>query len=78
MHGRATARRCTGFSNAILISVFPILQHVSSARMFYFFAFMMAVQIGVVWRWYPETRGTSPGSFAAAENRKVTGFKILP
>ncbi len=55
-------------TNAILVSVFPVMQHGSSVRIFYFFALMMAVQIGVVWYWYPETRGTSLGSFAVAES----------
>jgi SP family arabinose:H+ symporter-like MFS transporter len=49
-------------TNAILISVFPAVHYVSSARTFYFFAVVMAVQIGVVWLWYPETRGTDLGS----------------
>ena len=49
-------------TNAILVSVFPALQHASSVRTFYFFALVMAVQIGVVWIWYPETRGTRLGS----------------
>jgi SP family arabinose:H+ symporter-like MFS transporter len=48
-------------TNAILISVFPTIQHASSVRMFYIFALVMALQIGVVWRWYPETRGTRLG-----------------
>jgi MFS family permease len=52
--------------NAILVSVFPILQHVSPVRVFYIFALMMIVQIVVVWLWYPETRGTDLGAFAVA------------
>jgi MFS family permease len=48
-------------TNAILISVFPTIQHTSSVRMFYIFAFVMALQIGVIWLWYPETRGTRLG-----------------
>jgi hypothetical protein len=43
--------------NATLILVFPIMQHASSVRIFYLFASVMAVQMGVIWRWYPETRG---------------------
>ena len=50
--------------NAILVSVFPIMQHASSVRIFYFLAVMMVAQIAVVWYWYPETRATSLGSFA--------------
>jgi MFS transporter, SP family, arabinose:H+ symporter len=48
-------------ANAILVVVFPAVQHVSSVRTFYFFALVMAVQIGVVWFWYPETRRTRLG-----------------
>jgi MFS family permease len=51
-------------TNAVLVSIFPIIQHASSADIFYFFALMMVLQIGVIWRWYPETRGTSLGAFA--------------
>lgn len=50
--------------NAALVLVAPILQHASSDGIFYLFASMMALQIGVIWRWYPETRGTTLGSFA--------------
>jgi MFS family permease len=50
--------------NAILISVFPSVQHASSVGIFYVFALMMALQIGVIWLWYPETRGTELGAFA--------------
>ncbi len=52
--------------NAILVSVFPVLQHVSPVRAFYIFAVMMVIQIVVVWLWYPETRGTDLGAFALA------------
>ena len=52
-------------TNAILISVFPLIQHASSVRIFYFFALMMVLQIGVVLLWYPETRGTALGSVVA-------------
>jgi MFS family permease len=53
-------------ANAILISVFPMMQHASSVQTFYFFALMMVLQIGVILLWYPETRGTALGSAAAA------------
>ncbi len=56
-------------ANAILISVFPSVQHASSVAVFYLFALMMVLQIVVVWLWYPETRGTALGSFAVAEGR---------
>ena len=55
-------------ANAMLISVFPMLQHASSFRPFYFFAFMMVVQIGVVLLWYPETQGSALGFVAKAES----------
>jgi MFS transporter, SP family, arabinose:H+ symporter len=54
-------------ANAILVSIFPIMQHASSVRAFYFFCLMMVLQIGVVLLWYPETRGTALGSVAAPE-----------
>ena len=54
-------------ANAILISVFPSVQHASSVRIFYIFALMMLLQIAVIWLWYPETRGTDLGAFAVAE-----------
>jgi hypothetical protein len=65
-------------TNAILISVFPVIQHASSVRIFYVFALMMTVQIGVVWYWYPETRGTSLGSFALSGRAEGTDFNSLP
>jgi SP family arabinose:H+ symporter-like MFS transporter len=52
--------------NAILISVFPSVEHVSSVRIFDVFALMMVIQIVVVWLWYPETKGTALGAFAVA------------
>ena len=61
-------------ANAILISVFPSVQHASSVSVFYVFAFMMVLQIVVIWLWYPETSGTALGSFAAA--KKVDFTKI--
>jgi hypothetical protein len=54
-------------ANAILISVFPSVQHASSVRVFYLFALMMVLQIAVIWVWYPETKGTALGSLVAAE-----------
>jgi MFS transporter, SP family, arabinose:H+ symporter len=60
-------------ANAVLVSIFPSVQHVSTAGIFYLFALMMAFQIVVIRLWYPETKGTALGSFAAAgdagENR---------
>jgi len=50
-------------TNAILISVFPTVQHASSVAVFYGFAAMMVVQIAVIWFWYPETKGAVLGSF---------------
>ena len=54
-------------ANAILVSIFPIMQHASSVRAFFFFSLAMVLQIGVVSLWYPETRGTVLGSAAAPE-----------
>jgi len=54
-------------ANAVLISVFPIVQHASSVRFFYIFAFMMILQTVVIWFWYPETKGTELGTFAISE-----------
>lgn len=54
-------------ANAILISLFPLMQHASSGRPFYFFSLMMVLQIVVVLLWYPETRGKPLGSIAATE-----------
>lgn len=53
-------------ANASLIWLFPILEHASPALSFHGLALLMAVQIGVVWLWYPETKGTALG--AAASN----------
>jgi MFS transporter, SP family, arabinose:H+ symporter len=54
-------------ANAILISIFPVMQRASSVVAFYFFSLMMFLQIGVVLLWYPETRGKALGSIAAQE-----------
>ncbi len=61
-------------ANAILVSVFPIIQHASSVRAFYFFSLTMVLQIGVVLLWYPETRGTALGSVAALERADGNWF----
>ena len=58
-------------ANAILISLFPSVQHASSVSVFYVFAVMMILQIGVIWLWYPETSGTALGSFAIAEEGRL-------
>ncbi len=50
--------------NAMLVSVFPLVQHASAVGIFYVFALMMAVQVVVIWLWYPETTGGALGSFA--------------
>jgi MFS family permease len=54
-------------ANAILISIFPVMQRASSVVAFYFFSLTMFLQIGVVLLWYPETRGKALGSIAAQE-----------
>jgi SP family arabinose:H+ symporter-like MFS transporter len=54
-------------TNAILVSIFPIMQHASPVRAFFFFSLAMVLQIAVVLLWYPETRGTALGSLATPE-----------
>jgi len=51
-------------ANAMLVLVFPVVQHASSAWIFYVFAIFMAVQMAVIWLWYPETRGAALGAIA--------------
>ncbi len=51
-------------ANAALIWLFPVVQHAAPAASFYGLAAMMAIQIVVVWLWYPETRGAAPGAVA--------------
>lgn len=51
-------------ASAVLIEVFPILEHSSRVRSFYWLAVLMVVQIGVVLFWYPETKGTALGAAA--------------
>lgn len=51
-------------ANAALIWLFPILEHAAPMLSFCILAGMMAVQIGVVWLWYPETKGTALGAVA--------------
>ena len=58
-------------ANAILISVFPSVQHASSVNVFYVFSSMMILQIVVIRFWYPETRGTALGAFAAADEGRL-------
>ena len=58
-------------ANAVLISVFPRVQHAFSVRVFYVFASIMVLQILVVWVWYPETRGTALGWFAPAKEGRL-------
>jgi MFS transporter, SP family, arabinose:H+ symporter len=52
-------------ANAILISLFPTLQHGSQIGFFYFLVAMMILQIGVVLLWYPETKGTTLGALTS-------------
>jgi sugar porter (SP) family MFS transporter len=51
-------------TNAVLISVFPVIEHASPGGSFYWLAVMMVVQIGVILFWYPETKGTALGAVA--------------
>ncbi len=57
-------------ANAVLILVFPIAQHASSARIFYCFATLMVVQVAVIRLWYPETRGTGLGALVRVERKR--------
>ena len=52
--------------NAVLIAIFPRVQHASPVEVFYVFAAMMVLQVVVVWVWYPETKRTALGSLTAA------------
>jgi hypothetical protein len=61
-------------ASATLVLVFPTMQHASSVRIFYLFALTMAAQIGVIWRWYPETRAASLGSLAETAVHPETDF----
>jgi MFS family permease len=65
--GQGYGSSVSWIANAILISIFPIVQHASPVRAFYFFSLTMVLQIGVVLLWYPETRGTALGSVTAPE-----------
>jgi MFS family permease len=64
--------------NATLVFAFPTMQHASSVRLFYLFALMMIVQIGAVWRWYPETRGAALGSLPAAGVHNKVNSTCVP
>ena len=63
--GQAFGSSVNWIANAILISIFPVMQHASAVRAFFFFSLMMVLQVGVVFLWYPETRGKALGSIAA-------------
>ena len=65
--GQGYGSSANWIANAILISIFPVMQYASSVRVFYFFSLMMVLQIGVVLLWYPETKGKALGSIAAPE-----------
>jgi SP family arabinose:H+ symporter-like MFS transporter len=65
--GQGYGSSVTWIANAILISIFPVMQHASAGRAFYLFSLTMVLQIGVVLLWYPETRGKALGSVAAPE-----------
>jgi sugar porter (SP) family MFS transporter len=49
-------------ANAALIWFFPILENAAPQAGFCLFAFMMVVQIAIILRWYPETKGTRLGA----------------
>jgi sugar porter (SP) family MFS transporter len=45
--------------NAVIAFVYPIVAAQTLALPFWLFAAVMALQVVVVWRWFPETRGRS-------------------
>ena len=45
--------------NALIAFAFPVMAQRSSGAPFLFFACMMLVQLVVVWKVYPETKGQS-------------------
>lgn len=49
-------------ANAVLIWIFPVIEHALPSVSFYGLALLMLVQIAVVWLWYPETKGTALGA----------------
>ncbi len=55
-------------ANAVLISVFPMMQRASSVWIFYIFAVMMIVHMVVIKLAYPETRGVALGFFATGRS----------
>lgn len=55
-------------TNAALIFLFPTVLHAAPSVGFYLLAATMAVQIAVVWLWYPETRGMALGAVALSGN----------
>lgn len=64
-------------ANAVLVGVFPIFQHSSPIASFYFFALMMALQVGVVSLWYPETKGVALGSVARTATTIAERSKLI-
>jgi MFS transporter, SP family, arabinose:H+ symporter len=65
--GQGYGSSATWIANAILISIFPVMQHASSVSAFYLFSLTMVLQIVVVFLWYPETRGKALGSVTRPE-----------
>lgn len=53
-------------TNAGLVGIFPWLQVVAPRGSFELLAVLMAVQVAIVLKWYPETRGTLLGAVADA------------
>lgn len=56
--GQALGSSTHWLLNALLALFFPIVAARSQSAPFVFFAGMMLLQVVVVWRWFPETRGT--------------------
>jgi hypothetical protein len=53
-------------TNAGLVGVFPWLQVAAPHGSFELLAALMAVQVAIVLKWYPETKGTRLGAVADA------------
>ena len=55
-------------TNAGLIGVFPLLQAVAPTGCFELLAVLMAAQVAIVLKWYPETKGARLGEMADPEH----------
>lgn len=57
--GQAFATSTLWLTNALISAVFPVLAAKSSATPFFFFAFMMLLDVALIATMYPETKGAS-------------------